>query len=617
MDLISTVKMELDIQCEEMSPSRWAELLTTMKSCKTIRLDDCNLSSSNCEDLSSIINTNPSLTELKLNNNELGDAGVEYLCKGLLTPSCSLQKLWLQNCNLTSASCETLRSVLSAQPALTELHVGDNKLGTAGVKVLCQGMMNPSCKLQKLQLEYCELTADIVEALNAALQSKPTLKELSLSNNTLGDTAVKQLCRGLVEASCNLELLHLENCGITSDSCMEISAVLRNKSSLMDLSVGDNKIGDSGLALLCQGLMHPSCKIQKLWLWDCDLTSASCKDLSRLISTKETLTEISLIDNNLRDSGMEMLCQALKDPKSKLQELWVRECGLTAACCKAVSSALSTNKHLKVLHIGENKLGDAGVELLCEGLMHPNCNIQSLWLGNCDLTAGCCATLATVMVTKQCLTELDLSYNPLDDEGVRKICEALRKPSCNVQQLILYDILWSSEVDDELRALEESKPESPFPPPYVYFIFYLRGKNMGEKNSKQTTRQESPSPHKYRCRNWREVQHDQTKKDPYLSFPLIFIFLSWSCYKRLNKPCSCSISSFNMTKDLIQKGKNGWNRVRQSSGLMVQPDERLALCNMKCLWVAAQAWLPSPVQEEGSLEEQERRKAVMHCRLEG
>lgn len=57
----------------------------------------------------------------------------------------------LQNCNLTSASCETLRSVLSAQPSLTELHVGDNKLGTAGVKVLCQGLMNPNCKLQKLQ----------------------------------------------------------------------------------------------------------------------------------------------------------------------------------------------------------------------------------------------------------------------------------------------------------------------------------------------------------------------------------------------------------------------------------------------------------------------------------
>lgn len=57
-------------------------------------------------------------------------------------------------------------------------------------------------------------------------------------------------------------------------------------------------------------------------------------------------------------------------------------------------------------------------------------------LGNCDLTAGCCATLATAMATKQCLTELDLSYNPLEDEGIRKICEALKKPSCNVQQLM-------------------------------------------------------------------------------------------------------------------------------------------------------------------------------------
>uniref|UniRef100_A0A493U2N8 Uncharacterized protein n=1 Tax=Anas platyrhynchos platyrhynchos TaxID=8840 RepID=A0A493U2N8_ANAPP len=44
------------------------------------RLDDCNLSSSNCKDLSSVINTNPSLTELKLNNNELGDAGIDLVC---------------------------------------------------------------------------------------------------------------------------------------------------------------------------------------------------------------------------------------------------------------------------------------------------------------------------------------------------------------------------------------------------------------------------------------------------------------------------------------------------------------------------------------------------------
>lgn len=66
-------------------------------------------------------------------------------------------------------------------------------------------------------------------------------------------------------SNCAFFSCSLENCGITSDSCRDISAVLSNKSSLIDLSVGDNKIGDSGLALLCHGLLHPHCRIQKLW----------------------------------------------------------------------------------------------------------------------------------------------------------------------------------------------------------------------------------------------------------------------------------------------------------------------------------------------------------------
>uniref|UniRef100_A0A8C8A9E3 Ribonuclease inhibitor n=1 Tax=Otus sunia TaxID=257818 RepID=A0A8C8A9E3_9STRI len=72
--------MDLDMQCEEISPSRWAELLTkVLLLFSSFRLDDCNLSRSNCEDLCSVISMNPSLTELKLNNNELGDAGIECL----------------------------------------------------------------------------------------------------------------------------------------------------------------------------------------------------------------------------------------------------------------------------------------------------------------------------------------------------------------------------------------------------------------------------------------------------------------------------------------------------------------------------------------------------------
>ncbi|XP_054828523.1 ribonuclease inhibitor isoform X2 [Eublepharis macularius] len=450
--------MDLDIQCEEFRGSKWKELLPSLNQYKSIRLDDCSLLSSHCEDLSSVLSANQNLTELKLNNNELGDSGLEKLCKGLMNPSCKLQKLWLQNCNLTKACCENLRSVLSTKPSLAELHLGDNRLGTSGVNVLCQGLLDPNCQLQKLQLEYCELSARNTEALSAALRTKTSLNELNLSNNKLGDAAVKQLCEGVLDANCNLQSLQLENCRITASSCGDLGTVLSTKPSLKELCIGENKIGDAGAAHLCKGLLNPNCKLEKLWLWECDLSAACCKELAHVIATKETLKEMSLIGNNLKDEGMEYLCQGLKDPKAALQSLWLRECGLTAACCKSVGSVLSKNGSFKELHIGGNNLQDEGVAQICEGLMNPNCTLQSLWLGNSELTPACCDKLATVIAAKQCLKELDLSNNPLEDEGVRKLCEAVRNPNCQLQHLILYDIYWASEIEDELKALEESKP---------------------------------------------------------------------------------------------------------------------------------------------------------------
>ncbi|KAJ6665006.1 hypothetical protein lerEdw1_005237 [Lerista edwardsae] len=448
----------LDMQCEELIESKWKELVPLLNKCKTIRLDDCGLSRSSCADISSALTTNQALTELKLNNNELGDSGVELLCKGLMSPSCNLQKLWLRNCNLTKACCAGVCDTLRAKPSLIGLYLGDNKLGTSGVKTLCQGLQDPNCKLQYLNLDYCEFSAAAAEALSSALRTQSSLKELSLSNNKLKDAAVKRVCQALLDAGCKLESLQLENCGITAASCGALSTVLTTKPSLKELCIGENKIGDAGLAVLCEGVLNPNCRIEKLWLWECAVSSTGCKDLSDVISTKETLKEMSLLGNDFKDEGMEILCQGLKDPKSKLESLWLRECGLTAACCKSIASIFSTKSSLKDLQVGCNMLEDAGAAQLCEGLMNPNCHLQSLWLGNAELTAACCDKLAALIVTNQHLEELDLSNNSLESEGVRKLCEAVRNPNCQLKLLILYDIFWNSEVDDELKALEESKP---------------------------------------------------------------------------------------------------------------------------------------------------------------
>lgn len=57
----------------------------------------------------------------------------------------------------------------------------------------------------------------------------------------------------------------LENCGLTSASCEDLCGVVASKPSLQELDLGDNKLGDQGIATLCPSLLHPSCQIRVLW----------------------------------------------------------------------------------------------------------------------------------------------------------------------------------------------------------------------------------------------------------------------------------------------------------------------------------------------------------------
>lgn len=57
------------------------------------RLISCSLTNNCCKDLASMLGTSSSLTELDLQQNDLGDLGVKLLCEGLRQPACQLKHL--------------------------------------------------------------------------------------------------------------------------------------------------------------------------------------------------------------------------------------------------------------------------------------------------------------------------------------------------------------------------------------------------------------------------------------------------------------------------------------------------------------------------------------------
>uniref|UniRef100_A0A8D0GW26 Uncharacterized protein n=1 Tax=Sphenodon punctatus TaxID=8508 RepID=A0A8D0GW26_SPHPU len=190
---------------------------------------------------------------------------------------------------------------------------------------------------------------------------------------------------------------------------------------------------------------------------NCQLTAACCWDLSSVLGrSRQTLLKLELGWNKLGDSGVPLLCEELKHPNCKLQKLRLSSCDLTGSCCEDLSSVLSTNQTLKWLWLGGNKLGDSGVRQLCEGLMNPNCKLKKLWLSLCDFTGSCSEDLSSVLSTKQ--EWLWLDDNKLGDSGVRQLCEGLMNPNCKLQEPWLTKENFNEETWQMLKAVEEKKP---------------------------------------------------------------------------------------------------------------------------------------------------------------
>ncbi|KAK3516866.1 hypothetical protein QTP70_027078 [Hemibagrus guttatus] len=131
-------------------------LLPVVKASRKALLRECNLTEESCKILSSVISSNSSnLRELNLSYNNLRDSGVKLLCEGLKDPQCKLEILLMCCCNITGEGCAAMASALKSNPSscLTEIYLFGNKTEESGVKLLSDLLKDPQCKLEKLHVE--------------------------------------------------------------------------------------------------------------------------------------------------------------------------------------------------------------------------------------------------------------------------------------------------------------------------------------------------------------------------------------------------------------------------------------------------------------------------------
>ncbi|XP_059816956.1 NACHT, LRR and PYD domains-containing protein 3-like [Hypanus sabinus] len=212
--------------------------------------------------------------------------------------------------------------------------------------------------IKHLNLEKCHIQCEGIQWLGPGLHK---CQELSLGQNDLGDSGVKLVSAALRNPECKIQKLGLREVGLTDSGVEDLVSALSTNPSLTELSLSRNELGDSGVKLVSAALRNPECKIQKLWLYNVGLTDSGAEDLVSTLSTNPSLTELDLSFNELGYSGVKLVSAALRNPECKIQKLELARVGLTDSGAEDLVSALSINPSLTELNLESNWLTERSV----------------------------------------------------------------------------------------------------------------------------------------------------------------------------------------------------------------------------------------------------------------
>jgi hypothetical protein len=184
--------------------------------------------------------------------------------------------------------------------------------------VVQEAVINKQCTM--LRLSDNRITSHGIAILAEALHNNTTLEELYIFNNRVGDKGVYCLAQVLAENNTTLKALSLGYNDITDEGADYLAEMLKRNRTLIELWLPWNRISDRGVQLLANALIQNNTNLKALSF-----------DLNKLVN----------------DSSVDSLIDMMKQSRS-LHALHVADCKLSKAGKERLREAERLKKNIKL-----------------------------------------------------------------------------------------------------------------------------------------------------------------------------------------------------------------------------------------------------------------------------